>query len=111
MMIIPQSVVRGTTPADFGSRFTLSESPVVVCNRSGQARYFDIFVSNAGILARGTIDCFSIDDFDRMVAVNIRGAFIDIQAASKIMNNGGRIIVIGSSTAVHTATPVPASTA
>ena len=65
----------------------------------------DIFVSNAGILTRGTIDCFSIDEFDRMVAVNIRGAFIGIQAASKIMNNGGRIIVIGSNTAVRTAFP------
>ncbi len=65
----------------------------------------DIFVSNAGILTRGTIDCFSIDDFDRMVAVNIRGAFIGIQAASRKMNNGGRIIVIGSNTAVRTAFP------
>src|SRR6266404_3914801 len=65
----------------------------------------DIFVSNAGILTHGTIDCFSIDEFDRMVAVNIRGAFIGIQAASKKMNNGGRIIVIGSNTAVRTAFP------
>ena len=65
----------------------------------------DIFVGNAGILTRGTIDCYSIDDFDRMVAVNIRGAFIGIQAASKKMNNGGRIIVIGSNTAVRTAFP------
>jgi 3-oxoacyl-[acyl-carrier protein] reductase len=48
----------------------------------------DIFVSNAGILTRGTIDCFSIDEFDRMVAVNIRGAFIGIQAASKINEAG-----------------------
>ena len=63
----------------------------------------DIFVSNAGILTRGTIDCFSIEDFDRMVAVNIRGAFIGVQAASKKMKNGGRIIVIGSNTAVRTA--------
>ena len=51
----------------------------------------DIFVSNAGILTRGTIDCFSIDDFDRMVAINIRGAFIGIQAASKIMSDGGEL--------------------
>src|ERR1700726_4036448 len=65
----------------------------------------DIFVSNAGILTRGTIDSFSIDDFDRMVAVNIRGAFIGIQAASNKMNNGGRIIVIGSNTAGRTAFP------
>src|SRR5216684_3139648 len=47
----------------------------------------DIFVSNAGILTRGTIDCFSIDDFDRMVAVNIRGAFIDLAPRAITVNN------------------------
>src|SRR5271169_6772094 len=35
----------------------------------------DIFVSNAGILMRGTIDTYSLEDFDRMVAINIRAAF------------------------------------
>ncbi|SRR5258708_1176890 len=36
----------------------------------------DIFVSNAGILTRGTIDTYSLEDFDRMVAINVRAAFI-----------------------------------
>jgi NAD(P)-dependent dehydrogenase (short-subunit alcohol dehydrogenase family) len=36
----------------------------------------DIFVSNAGILTMGTIDTYSLEDFDRMVAINIRAAFI-----------------------------------
>jgi 3-oxoacyl-[acyl-carrier protein] reductase len=64
----------------------------------------DIFVSNAGILMRGTIDTYSLEDFDRMVAINIRAAFIGIQAARK-MKDGGRIIVIGSNTAIRTAFP------
>jgi 3-oxoacyl-[acyl-carrier protein] reductase len=63
----------------------------------------DIFVSNAGILTRGTIDTFSLEDFDRMVAINIRAAFVGIQTASQAMNDGGRIIVIGSNTAIRTA--------
>jgi 3-oxoacyl-[acyl-carrier protein] reductase len=65
----------------------------------------DIFVSNAGILRRGTIDTYSLEDFDRMVAINIRAAFIRIQAAARKMRDGGRIILIGSNTAIRTAFP------
>ena len=65
----------------------------------------DIFVNNAGIMIRGTIDNYSLEDFDRMLAVNVRAAFVGIQAASQAMKNGGRIILIGSNTAVRTAFP------
>jgi 3-oxoacyl-[acyl-carrier protein] reductase len=65
----------------------------------------DFFVNNAGIMIRGSVDSFSLDDFDRMVAVNVRAAFVGIQAASQKMKDGGRIIVIGSNTAVRTAFP------
>ena len=33
----------------------------------------DILVVNAGILIRGTVDTFSVEDFDRMLATNVRG--------------------------------------
>src|SRR6266481_5094334 len=65
----------------------------------------DIFVSNAGILIRGTIDTYSLEDFDRMVAINVRAAFIGLQAAAQDMKDGGRIILIGSNTAIRTAFP------
>ena len=65
----------------------------------------DIFVSSAGILGLGTIDTYRLEDFDRMVAINIRAAFIGIQAAARKMKDGGRIIVIGSNTAIRTAFP------
>jgi 3-oxoacyl-[acyl-carrier protein] reductase len=65
----------------------------------------DIFVSNAGILIRGTIDTYSLEDFDRMVAINVRAAFVGLQAAAQEMKNGGRIILIGSNTAIRTAFP------
>ena len=63
----------------------------------------DIFVSNAGILTRGTIDTYGLEDFDRMVAINVRAAFIGIQAAAKEMKNSGWIVLIGSNTAIRTA--------
>ncbi len=65
----------------------------------------NIFVSNAGILTRGTIDTYNLEDFDRMVAINVRAAFVGIQAAAQQMKDGGRIVLIGSNTAIRTAFP------
>jgi 3-oxoacyl-[acyl-carrier protein] reductase len=65
----------------------------------------DILVNNAGILLRGGIDTFSLEDFDRMIAVNVRPVFVGAQAAGRHMSDGGRIIVIGSVTAERTGFP------
>ncbi len=65
----------------------------------------DILVNNAGILLRGTIDTFSLEEFDRMIAVNVRPVFVGAQAAGRHMREGGRIIVIGSVTADRTGFP------
>jgi 3-oxoacyl-[acyl-carrier protein] reductase len=56
----------------------------------------DILVNNAGVLALGPIDDFTLADFDRTIAINIRGVFVATQAAVKHMEKGGRIINIGS---------------
>src|SRR5262249_10510710 len=56
----------------------------------------DVLVNNAGIAIIKPADAFSIDEFDRMVAVNIRGVFVAVQEASRHMSDGGRIITIGS---------------
>jgi 3-oxoacyl-[acyl-carrier protein] reductase len=56
----------------------------------------DVLVNNAGILAVTPLDQFSLDDFDRMVAVNVRSVFVAAQEASRHMGEGGRIITIGS---------------
>jgi 3-oxoacyl-[acyl-carrier protein] reductase len=59
----------------------------------------DILVNSAGILLRGTIDALTVEDFDHMVAVNVRGAFVAAQAAARHMVACGRIVVIGSTAA------------
>lgn len=56
----------------------------------------DILVNNAGVLALAPIDQFSIEEFDRSVAVNIKGVFVATQEAVRHMGEGGRIIMIGS---------------
>ena len=56
----------------------------------------DVLVNNAGIATFGPLDQFSLEDFDRLVAINIRGVFVAAQEAARNMTEGGRIINIGS---------------
>jgi 3-oxoacyl-[acyl-carrier protein] reductase len=56
----------------------------------------DILVNNAGIAAMAPVDEYRLEDFDRMLAVNLRAVFVATQAAVKYMKTGGRIITIGS---------------
>ena len=56
----------------------------------------DILVNNAGVGAFAPIDEFSLDDFDRLIAVNVKGVFVATQEAVRHMGEGGRIIMIGS---------------
>jgi 3-oxoacyl-[acyl-carrier protein] reductase len=65
----------------------------------GRFGQIGVLVVNAGILMAGTIDQFAIEDFDRMVAVNIRGVYAAIHHAAPHLIDGGRIITIGSNTA------------
>lgn len=58
----------------------------------------DILVNNAGVLAVGPLEDFSLEDFDRTLAINVRSVFVATQAAS-YMTEGGRIINIGSTNA------------
>ena len=59
----------------------------------------DILVNNAGVAVIAPLDDFQLADFDRMVAVNVRAVFVATQAAVRHMNEGGRVINIGSTNA------------
>ena len=50
----------------------------------------DILVNNAGIAVMAPIEDYRLEDFDRMVAVNLRAVFVATQAAVKHMQVGGR---------------------
>lgn len=64
-----------------------------------------VLVVNAGILMSGAIDTFPIADFDRMIAVNVRGVFAGIHLAAPHLLDGARIVTIGSNTAGHVGGP------
>jgi 3-oxoacyl-[acyl-carrier protein] reductase len=56
----------------------------------------DLLVNNAGTAIPKSIEETSLEEFDRVFAVNVRGVFVATQAALKHMKAGGRIIMIGS---------------
>lgn len=56
----------------------------------------DILVYSPVSIGGGKIDEITEETFDRAVAVNIKGLFFAAQTAAGIMNDGGRIIAIGS---------------
>lgn len=59
----------------------------------------DILVNNAGVLSWAPTEEFPLDELDRTFAINIRGVFVASQEAARHMNDGGRIINIGSTNA------------
>lgn len=62
----------------------------------------DVVVVNAGVHHLARIEAFALEDLDRLLDVNVRGVFLAIQAAVAHMRDGGRVITIGSNTAIRT---------
>jgi 3-oxoacyl-[acyl-carrier protein] reductase len=54
----------------------------------------DILVNDAGIAQVCPVDSFPLEQYDRMMAVNVRAAFLAVQAAVPHLGSGGRIITI-----------------
>jgi 3-oxoacyl-[acyl-carrier protein] reductase len=65
----------------------------------------DVLVNSAAISVTGPFAEYRLEDFDRMVATNIRPFFVAAQAAVPHMQAGGRIIAIGSTVADRTTFP------
>jgi NAD(P)-dependent dehydrogenase (short-subunit alcohol dehydrogenase family) len=58
----------------------------------------DLLVNNAGAFDGGPIDQLSVEAWDKVIAVNLRGPFLCTREAMRVMKKqgGGRIINIGS---------------
>jgi len=56
----------------------------------------DVFVNNAGTAIPKKFEETTLEEFDRVIDINVRGVFVATQAALRHMNDGGRIIMIGS---------------
>src|SRR6202049_3968918 len=57
----------------------------------------DVLVNNAGTAIPKKFEEATLEELDRVIDINVRGVFVTTQAALKHKNDGGRIIMIGSS--------------
>ena len=58
----------------------------------------DILINNAGIALYKRIEDTTDEDFDRVLAINLRGVFLTLREAARRLEMGGRIISFSSST-------------
>ena len=65
----------------------------------------DVLVNNAGTAIPKKFEEATLEELDQVINLNIRGVFVATQAALKQMNDGGRIISIGSCVGERMMTP------
>ena len=65
----------------------------------------DILVNNAGTAIPKTFVDTTLEEMDRVIDINVRGVFVATKVALKHMNDGGRIISIGSCVGERMMTP------
>ena len=65
----------------------------------------DVLVNNAGTAIPKPFEEATLEEMDRVIAINVRGVFVATQAALKHMKSGGRIIMIGSAVGERVAAP------
>jgi 3alpha(or 20beta)-hydroxysteroid dehydrogenase len=65
--------------------------------------HLDVLVNNAAILLAGSLETFSREDFDRVVAVNQTGPFLGMKAVVPAMRTAGRgsIVNVSSTDGLH----------
>ncbi len=92
-------VVRGlgrralAVPADLAEPTAAAAVTEAVTGEFGR---LDILVNNAGVTHWGSVAQTSVEDFDRLVAVNARGPFLMMRAAADRLADGGRVVNISS---------------
>jgi 3-oxoacyl-[acyl-carrier protein] reductase len=65
----------------------------------------DVLVNNAGTAIPKTFEETTLEEMDRVIDINLRGVLATTQAALKHMNDGGRIIMIGSAVGERAVAP------
>jgi NAD(P)-dependent dehydrogenase (short-subunit alcohol dehydrogenase family) len=88
--------VAGDLSAPDGAHKLATQVRAVVGDR------LDILVANAGISKSATIEATTVDDFDRLFAVNVRAPFFLVQQLLPILGKDSSIVLV-SSLGAHTA--------
>lgn len=104
----------GTNPARIAAlRDEIPEAAVVLNNSASRdsgvelARVIDEGVDglwlNAGRATVAAVDQIVVDDFDSLVATNVRGPFLQIAAITPMLNSGAAVLVTSSTSAYEAA--------
>lgn len=66
-------------------------------------RHLDALVACAGISEVKTIDETSLEDWRRVMDVNLDGAFLSVKYGARAMSDGGTIVLVGSASGIKAA--------
>jgi 3-oxoacyl-[acyl-carrier protein] reductase len=82
-------------PCDISNSSAVDEMVNLVLGTFGR---MDILVNNAGIIRRGTIETVTEEDWDRVIAINLKGTFNCCRAVVEPMKRqrGGNIVNVSS---------------
>ena len=68
----------------------------IVAATAGEHGAVHGLVNNAGIAHRARLDTVTLEDWNRVLAVNLTGALLGIQAVTPVMPSGGSIVNVAS---------------
>ena len=68
----------------------------------------DILVANAGVSKAATIEETTVEDFDRLFAINVRSPFFLVQQLLPILGSGSSIVLVSALAARATVGTIPA---
>jgi 3-oxoacyl-[acyl-carrier protein] reductase len=83
-----------TVGADLGAPDGAHKLAAEVCKLAGER--LDILVANAGIATAATIEDQTVEEFDRMFAVNVRAPFFLVQQLLPLLGEGSSVVLLSS---------------
>lgn len=92
----PEAKVEGGYP-DLLDQKAVERALQEIKNKHGS---LDILVNNAGISSRTSVYDYEVSEFDRIVDLNIKAAFLCSQAAAAIMKEQGGGVILNTSSMV-----------